>query len=73
MHNKKECIANGAAAEKSDGEFQGDSYVGEVSDPERIAEWMKRTPGIGTIQDAPWYVHCDDFCAFVGYIAAGIF
>ena len=62
-----DCIASGAAAEKFDGDFQSE-FVGEVSDPAKIEEWMKRTPGICTIQDTPWYAHCDDFCAFVGYV-----
>ncbi len=62
-----ECIASGAAAGKFDCGFQ-EKMVGKVSDPEKIREWMERTPPYWSIQPNLWYTHCDDFCTFVGHV-----
>ena len=63
-----ECIANGSAAEKFDGEFQDGTNVEEVSDPKKLDELIHRTPGYRAWQQEFWRAHCDDFCAFVGYV-----
>ncbi|MCI8801850.1 MAG: CbrC family protein [Oscillibacter sp.] len=62
------CIASGAAAEKFDGAFQDSESVDEVSDPEKLEELTCRTPGYCGWQQEYWRAHCDDFCAFVGYV-----
>jgi len=72
------CIANGEAAEKFDGEFQDYLGIEGVSpnpaepstfkNAEAIEEVTKRTPGYRGWQQEVWLKHCDDLCAFVGYI-----
>ena len=62
-----ECISNGAAAEKFDGEFQDSESTDEVSDPEKLDELIHRTPGYCGWQQEYWLAHCDDYCAFLGY------
>ena len=63
-----ECIASGAAAEKFDGEFQDCASTGKVSDRAKLDELCQRTPGYHGWQQEYWYAHCDDFCAFIGYV-----
>ena len=63
-----ECIANGSAAEKFDGEFQDGMNVDEVSDPKKLDELIHRTPGYRGWQQEYWRAHCDDYCAFIGYV-----
>ncbi|MBR6100926.1 MAG: CbrC family protein [Ruminococcus sp.] len=63
-----ECIAGGRAAEKFDGEFQGAANTDDVSDPAKLDELVHRTPGYCGWQQEYWLAHCDDFCAFVGYV-----
>ena len=62
------CIASGAAAEKYDGAFQDGTFVDEVSDPAKLEELVSRTPGYCGWQQEYWRAHCDDYCAFVGYV-----
>ena len=62
-----DCIASGAAAEKFDGEFQDSESVDEVSDPARLEELTRRTPGYCGWQQEYWLGCCDDYCAFLGY------
>ena len=62
-----ECIASGAAASKFDGEFQDSESVDEVSDPSKLDELIRRTPGYHGWQQEYWLAHCDDYCAFLGY------
>lgn len=62
------CIASGAAAEKFDGEFQDECSVDDVSDEAKLDELIHRTPGYCGWQQEYWRAHCDDFCAFVGYV-----
>lgn len=62
-----ECIANGAAAKKFDGEFQDSGSTDEVIDPAKLDELIHRTPGYCGWQQEYWLAHCDDFCAFMGY------
>ena len=63
-----ECIANGLAAEKFDGEFQDSTNCDKVSDPQKLDELVHRTPGYRAWQQEYWLAHCDDYCAFVGYV-----
>ena len=63
-----ECIASGAAAEKFSGEFQDCASTDKVSDPEKVRELTERTPGYHGWQQEYWLAHCDDFCAFIGYV-----
>lgn len=63
-----DCIASGAAAEKYDGSFQDSESVDEVSDPSKLDELVCRTPGYCGWQQEYWRAHCDDYCAFVGYV-----
>ena len=63
-----ECISNGCAAKKFNGEFQDYELVGDVSDSAKLDELIHRTPGYSGWQQEYWYAHCDDFCAFVGYV-----
>lgn len=62
-----ECIANGAAAKKFDGEFQDSGSADEVTDPAKLDELVHRTPGYCGWQQEYWLAHCDDYCAFLGY------
>lgn len=65
------CIANGEAAQKYDGEFQDPFSVDEgVSDPARLDELIHRTPGYIGWQQEHWRAHCGDFCAYLGDVGA---
>ena len=64
------CIASGAAAEKFGGEFQDSCSVDEVSDPAKLDELIHRTPGYHGWQQEYWRAHCDDYCAFRGYVGS---
>ncbi len=66
-----ECIANGLAAGKFNGEFQDSCSVDEVSDPQKLEELTCRTPGYNGWQQEYWPAHCDDYCAFIGYVGWG--
>ncbi len=59
-----ECIANGEAAKKFDGEFVQDAE--EVSDDTKREELFCRTPGYLSWQGEYWLACCDDYCAFIG-------
>ncbi len=61
-----ECIANGKAAQKFDGEFQDAYSTDEVSDEEKTDELIHRTPGYCGWQQEYWRAHCDDYCAYLG-------
>lgn len=63
-----ECITNGSAAAKYDGQFQDDCSVDEVSDEKKLDELIHRTPGYHGWQQEYWPAHCDDYCAFIGYV-----
>ena len=63
-----ECISNGSAAAKFDGEFQDPTNLDQVSDPQKLDELVHRTPGYCGWQQEYWLAHCDDYCAFVGYV-----
>ena len=72
------CIASGKAAETFDGKFQDYASIEGISpDPdepstfkntEAVEEVMKRTPGYRGWQQEIWLAHCNDLCAFVGYV-----
>ena len=63
-----QCIADGSAAAKFDGEFQDAYNADEVTDPEKLDELIHRTPGYHGWQQEYWVAHCDDYCAFLGYV-----
>ena len=62
------CIADGSAAAKFNGEFQDCASIDHVSDPEKVKELTERTPSYHGWQQEYWMAHCDDFCAFMGYV-----
>lgn len=62
-----DCVANGKAAEKFDGEFIQDVEK-QVSDESRTEELFKRTPGYISWQGEYWLVCCDDYCAYIGTV-----
>ena len=64
-----ECISNGEAALKYDGEFQDECSVEDgVDDEEKLDELIHRTPGYHGWQQEYWRTHCKDYCAFIGYV-----
>ena len=63
-----DCIASGKAAEKFDGCFVAEEEYDDVDDEEKLDELLHRTPGYSAWQDECWLTHCNDFCAFVGYV-----
>lgn len=62
------CIADGRAAEEYDGEFVDGGSAEDVYDEAKIDELTKRTPSYTSWQQEQWLAHCDDFCAFKGYV-----
>lgn len=62
------CIENGQAASKFDGEFQDSASCEEIPTKEKLDELIHRTPGFSGWQEEYWLNHCDDFCAFIGYV-----
>ncbi len=54
--------------EKFDGMFQDDFSLEKKLEPEKIDELIHRTPGYMGWQQEFWLAHCDDYCAFVGYV-----
>lgn len=65
-----ECIASGRAAEKFDGAFQDAGCVDDIEDQdgEKLHELICRTPGYCGWQQEYWRAHCNDYCAFIGYV-----
>jgi len=72
------CISTGEAAEKFDGEFQDYASIegispdpstpGALSNLAAIEEVTLRTPGYSGWQQEYWLSHCNDLCAFIGYV-----
>ena len=60
-----ECISNGKAAEKYDGEFHYACDGEETSDPSLTDILIHRTPNYITTSYSNWRVHCDDYCAYL--------
>lgn len=64
-----ECISNGKASLKYDGEFQDTGSLDSgVDSPDKLDELIHRTPGYHGWQQEHWRMHCGDYCAFVGYV-----
>lgn len=63
-----ECIENGEASKKFNGEFQDEYNIGKVNDKNKIDELIHRTPGYYGWQQEYWIAHCNDFCAFIDYV-----
>lgn len=59
------CVADGTAAEKFDGEFIQDVEK-RVSDDAKTDELLHRTPGYISWQGEYWLTCCDDYCQFIG-------
>ena len=62
------CIANGSAAEKYHGCFQSSEHCEPVDNEEANKELCCKTPGYCGVQQEQWLAHCEDFCAFCGYV-----
>ena len=62
------CIKSGKANEKFDGDFQDCASCDKVNDKEKLLELCYRTPGYTGWQQEYWLAHCDDYCAFIGYV-----
>jgi hypothetical protein len=60
------CIKSGEASEKLEGSFQ--DFYEEINDKSKTDELCHRTPGYAGWQSGNWLAHCDDDCAFVGYV-----
>lgn len=67
-----ECIADGSAADKFEGEFQDECSVDEIQDSEgeKLDVLIHKTPGYNGWQQEYWRAHCNDYCAFLGYVGA---
>lgn len=63
-----DCIKSGQAHEKFDGDFQDCCNCDKVSDKEKLLELCERTPCYTGWQQEYWLAHCDDYCAFIGYV-----
>ena len=64
-----QCIADGSAAAKFQCVYPEETTVGGMpADAAARDEWMHRTPGYYAWQEARWYTHCGDFCAFLGSV-----
>lgn len=61
-----ECVANGKASEKFNGEFIQYAEIDKVSDDEKRKELFCRTPGYVSWQGEYWLACCNDFCAYIG-------
>gem|GEM_PF-825723 len=56
-----DCIASGKAAERFNATYIDNAEKEKVTDPQRIEELYKRTPG----SVSHWLACCNDFCAFI--------
>ena len=59
-----ECVANGKAAEKYDGEFIQDAE--KISDEKKRDELFLQTQGYCSWQGEYWLACCDDYCEYLG-------
>lgn len=60
------CIADGSAAKKYNGEFT--CGCGGVDNNEYHDELIHRTPGFYSVQEGHWMSHCGDYCEFIAKI-----
>jgi len=66
------CIANGDAAKKFNGEFYDRSAIANrTTDKEVTDEIMYRTPTYVSWQDPEWLSHCKHPCIYVGQVYIG--
>jgi hypothetical protein len=63
-----DCIKNGTAADKYDGEFQDSASCENVDNQEYVNELCHRTPGYCGWQQEVWLSHCGDFCQILGNV-----
>lgn len=63
-----ECIKNGQASKKFNGKFQDSHSCDKVTERVKLEELCCRTPGYSGWQQEYWLAHCDDYCAFIGYV-----
>ena len=63
-----DCVASGAAADKFDGDYIQDAESEMVSDPERVKNFFRTTPGYSSWQGEYWLACCDDFCNFIDHV-----
>ena len=70
------CIHSGRASREFDGQFSdiieefpyNPNEVHGFINKKAIAEVLERTPSYSSWQGQVWLTHCDDCCAFVGYV-----
>lgn len=62
------CIHDGSAAVKYNGEFVDAGSIDDVGDDDKLEELTLRTPSYTGWQQEQWASHCDDYCAFKGYV-----
>lgn len=63
-----DCIADGSAAKKYQGEFTSDDDC-EVDSNDYKDDLIHKTPGFYGIQQEHWLSHCNDFCEFLGEVS----
>lgn len=61
-----QCVSNGSAARKFQGEFIEDADP--VSDSDKRDELFHRTPGYISWQGEHWLACCDDYCKYMGSV-----
>lgn len=61
------CIADGSAAKKYHGQFNDDNSIDELP-PEKLDELILKTPSYSSWQQEVWLTHCNEPCAFIGYV-----
>ena len=70
------CISSGIASEEFDGYFTdgidgiipNPSEPNTFNNPKAMKEVLRRTPGYTGWQSEKWLTHCNDCCAFIGYV-----
>ena len=62
------CIADGSAAEKFEATFCQDVSSEQPVSGEASEQVYTRTPGYNSWQGEDWLGHCNDACAFIGYV-----
>ena len=62
------CISNGAAAKKFHNVFIRGIAEKIENGADKTDELFHRTPGYVPWQEGKWLAHCNDYCAFIGYV-----